>query len=71
MYIPEHSALLVIDLQDDDKNDGIPVMKGSATYQNAPKIIRYFREKKLPVIQVREVHRADHCDYGRELDGTE
>lgn len=71
MYIPEHSALLVIDLQDDDQNDGIPIMKGASTYQNAPKIIRHFRQNKLPVIQIREVHRADMCDFGRELDGTE
>lgn len=71
MKIPEHSALLVIDLQDDDTNDGIPVMEGSPTYQNAPKIIKFFREHKIPVVQIREVHRADGCDFGRELDGVE
>lgn len=71
MKIPEHSALLVIDLQDDDTNDGIPVMEGSPTYQNAPKIIKFFREHKIPVVQIREVHRADRCDFGRELDGVE
>lgn len=71
MKIPKHSALLVIDLQYDDGNDEIPIMKGSTTYQNAPSIIKYFREHKLPVIQIKEAHRADRCDFGRELDGTE
>lgn len=75
MKIPEKSALLVIDLQDgeykDGLNDGIPVMEGSTTYQNAPKIIKFFRDHKIPVIQIREAHRADGVDFGRELDGTE
>ncbi|MGB8452507.1 MAG: isochorismatase family cysteine hydrolase [Anaerocolumna sp.] len=71
MIIPENSTLLVIDLQDGGQDDGIPIMKGSSTYQNAPKIIKFFRDHKIPVIQVREVHRADMSDFGRELDGTE
>ncbi len=33
--------------------------------------IGYFRAKKLPVIQIKEVHRADMVDFGRELDGSE
>lgn len=71
MKIPENSALLVIDLQEGEDYDGIPVMEGAHTYENAPKIIGFFREHKLPVIQVREMHRADMSDFGRELDGTE
>lgn len=75
MKIPEKSALLVIDLQageyKDGLNDGIPVMEGATTYQNAPKIIKFFRDHKIPVIQIREAHRADGVDFGRELDGTE
>lgn len=75
MKIPKNSALLVIDLQDGDfengKDDGIPIMEGATTYQNAPKIIQFFRDNKIPVIQIREVHRADMCDFGRELDGVE
>ena len=63
MKIPKNSALLVIDLQDgeaeDGMNDGIPVMQGSHTYENAPKIIKFFREHNLPVVQIRECHRAD------------
>lgn len=75
MKIPEHSALLVIDLQDGEAdegiNDGIPVMKGAHTYENAPKIIKFFRDHEIPVIQIRECHRADGSDFGRELDGVE
>ena len=75
MKIPKNSALLVIDLQDgeaeDGMNDGIPVMQGSHTYENAPKIIKFFREHNLPVVQIRECHRADKSDFGRELDGSE
>lgn len=75
MKIPEKSALLVIDMQDGDCvdgiNDGIPVMEGSTTYQNAPKIIKFFREHNIPVIQIKEAHRADGVDFGRELDGVE
>lgn len=71
MKITKDSALLVIDLQNSDGDDGIPVMEGSTTYENAPKIIRFFREHHLPVIQIREMHRADGSDFGRELDGTE
>lgn len=71
MKIPENSALMVIDLQAGDDTDGIPIMKGSHTMENSPKIIKFFRDHKLPVIQFRELHRADMSDFGRELDGTE
>lgn len=75
MKIPEKSALLVIDLQDGDfkdgMDDGIPIMEGATTYQNAPKIIKFFRDHNIPVIQIKEAHRADMVDFGRELDGTE
>lgn len=75
MTIPEKSALLVIDLQDGDfengLDDGIPIMEGATTYKNAPGIIKFFRDHNLPVIQIKEAHRADMVDFGRELDGTE
>lgn len=71
MKISQKSALLVIDIQEDNENDNIPVMEGSKTYENAPKIIKFFRDRKLPVVQIREVHRSDMSDFGRELDGME
>ena len=38
---------------------------------NAKRVLDVFRKKGLPVIQVKEVHRADMVDFGRELDGAE
>lgn len=69
--IPEHSALLVIDIQNDTESDAIPVMEGGTCLLNAPKVIQHFRKLQVPVIQIRELHRADHSDFGRELDGVE
>ncbi|AOZ91067.1 cysteine hydrolase family protein [Paenibacillus crassostreae] len=69
--ILENSALLVIDIQNDMESDAIPVMEGGTCMLNSPKIIKHFRELELPIIQVRELHRADLSDFGRELDGVE
>lgn len=70
--IPKNSALLVIDIQNDMEADEIPIMEKTIdTLGNSKKVIKLFRDNNLPVIQIREVHRADGCDYGRELDGVE
>ncbi|AIW40981.1 cysteine hydrolase family protein [Paenibacillus polymyxa] len=69
--IPEHSALIVVDIQNDIESDAIPVMEGGTCMLNSPKVIKHFRELGLPVIQIRELHRADLSDFGRELDGVE
>lgn len=39
--------------------------------RNAKRVLDVFRAKKLPVIQIKEVHRKDMVDFGRELDGSE
>ena len=39
--------------------------------ENAKRVLDVFRAKKLPVIQFKEVHRKNHVDFGRELDGAE
>lgn len=39
--------------------------------RNAKRVLDVFRAKKLPVIQIKEVHRPDMVDFGRELDGSE
>ena len=39
--------------------------------RNAKRVLDVFRRLKLPVIQIKEVHRADMVDFGRELDGSE
>ncbi|MDO5422691.1 MAG: isochorismatase family cysteine hydrolase [Eubacteriales bacterium] len=39
--------------------------------RNGKRVLDVFRAKKLPVIQIKEVHRPDMVDFGRELDGSE
>ncbi len=77
MKIEKNSALLVIDIQEadyvEDFDSGIEYDKEAydITLQNAKRVLDVFRAKKLPVIQVKEVHRKDLVDFGRELDGSE
>ena len=74
MKIEETSALLVIDIQQEDfKEMTEDNMDDSAwdCIRNAKRVLDVFRAKKLPVIQVKEVHRPDMVDFGRELDGSE
>ncbi len=40
-------------------------------YANAQKNIKYFRDRKIPIVHVIELHRDDLVDFGRELDGSE
>ena len=74
MKIKENSALLVIDIQQEDFKD----MNESNFYapewtciRNAKRVLDIFRKEKVPVIQIKEVHRPDMVDFGRELDGAE
>ncbi len=74
MEIKKGSALLVIDIQQEDfkeMNDNNLHEARWDCIRNARRVLDVFREKKLPVIQVKEVHRADMVDFGRELDGSE
>ncbi|MBQ8630422.1 MAG: cysteine hydrolase [Alphaproteobacteria bacterium] len=74
MKLDNNCALLVIDIQQedfrylnkDDKHN--PQWKSIC---NAKKVLDVFRAKHLPVIQIKEVHRKDMVDFGRELDGAE
>lgn len=67
-------ALLVIDIQ---QADFVEMKEGNrddlewACIRNARRVVDVFRARKLPVIQIREVHRPDMVDFGRELDGSE
>lgn len=74
MEIKKGSALLVIDIQQEDfkemNDDNLHEARWDCI-RNARRVLDVFREKKLPVIQVKEVHRADMVDFGRELDGSE
>ena len=74
MKIAERSALLVIDIQQEDfremREDNLNDPAWDCI-RNAKRVLDVFRAKKLPVIQIKEVHRPDMVDFGRELDGAE
>ena len=38
---------------------------------NGKRVLDVFRKKGLPVIQIKELHRENMVDFGRELDGSE
>ena len=71
------AALLVIDIQKstfiDDSNDrSIPNMPGYRERMLAARgLVDAAHEGGIPVIFIQEIHRADHIDFGRELDGAE
>lgn len=72
--ISDNSALLVIDIQQEDfleMNDSNADEPRWQCIQNAKRVLDVFRAKHIPIIQVKEVHRADMVDFGRELDGSE
>ena len=74
MKISDNSALLVIDIQQEDFKEMNESNFNDARWEcirNAKRVLDVFRKKGLPVIQVKEVHRADMVDFGRELDGAE
>lgn len=74
MQIEQNSALLVIDIQQEDfkelREDNINAPEWECI-RNAKRVLNIFRAQNLPVIQIKEVHRADMIDFGRELDGSE
>jgi hypothetical protein len=72
-------VLLVIDIQQSDflddragVADGIPVMDG---YRDrvirTRELIDVAHETGVPIVFFKEIHRPDHVDFGRELDGSE
>lgn len=74
MKIKEKSALLVIDIQQADfqelTDENLQEPRWDCI-RNARRVLDVFRAEKLPVIQIKEVHRPDMVDFGRELDGSE
>lgn len=74
MKLEKNCALLVIDIQQADflemTQDNISDPAWDCI-RNAKRVLDVFRAKKLPVIQIKEVHRPDMVDFGRELDGSE
>ncbi|QLC74692.1 cysteine hydrolase [Pseudomonas sp. LPB0260] len=69
-------ALIVIDIQAgafiEQKNRAIQHMPGYEYRLGQSRIaIEKAREAGVPVIFIQEVHRPNHVDFGRELDGSE
>lgn len=74
MRIEDGSALLVIDIQQEDFKEMNETNMDAPEWEcirNAKKVLDVFRTRKLPVIRIKEVHRPDMVDFGRELDGAE
>lgn len=74
MKLEQNSALLVIDIQQADFLEMTQENINDSAWdciRNAKRVLDVFRARKLPVIQIKEVHRPDMVDFGRELDGSE
>ncbi len=70
-------ALLVIDIQENDFRDkgepsAIATMPGYLDRVGKTReLVDVAHEAGVPIVFVKEVHRPDHIDFGRELDGSE
>ena len=61
-----------VDDSSDHVNDGIPAMQGyRERVSRARDLIDAAHETGVPIIFFKEIHRPDHVDFGRELDGSE
>lgn len=75
--IEGNPVLIVIDIQEgtfaDDRSDaGIPVMPGYRDrVSQTRELVDIAHETGVPIVFVKEAHRPDHVDFGRELDGSE
>lgn len=69
--IGEKSTLIVIDSQNQFVNDLPEEVNGWEVVDRIAEVLEIFREKKLPIIHFREIHRKQMVDFGRELDGDE
>ena len=73
-FIEGRPVLVVIDIQGDDAggDPGIPYMGDrDRLMDNAEKLVNAARRSDIPIVFIQEVHRKDHVDFGRELDGSE
>ncbi len=73
-FIEGRPVLVVIDIQGDDEqgDSGIPYMGDrDRLLDNAEKLVDAARRNGIPIVFIQEVHRKDHVDFGRELDGSE
>lgn len=69
MKLEQDCALLVIDIQ---QEDFIEMNKSNwddprwDCIRNGKRVLDVFRKKGLPVIQIKEVHRPNGVDFGRD-----
>lgn len=74
MKLEENCALLVIDIQQEDfldMNESNIDDPRWNVIKNGKRVLDVFRAKRLPVIQIKECHRPNMVDFGRELDRSE
>ena len=69
-------ALIIVDImgtgRPEDDGGGIPSMGGEEErVDRVIPLIEAAQASNIPVIYIIEVHRPDHVDFGRELDGDE
>ncbi len=74
--IEGNPALIIVDImgtgRPEDDDGGIPTMGGGEErVDRVIPLIETARANNVPVIYIIEVHRPDHVDFGRELDGEE
>jgi len=74
--IEGRAVLIVIDMQRGGgmplEQTGIPTMAGfEERVTRVRKLVDTARRSGVPVVFFQEVHRPDHVDFGRELDGEE
>ncbi len=74
--IEGNPALIVVDImgtgRPEDDDGGIPSMGGEEErVDRVIPLINAAHASAIPVIYIIEVHRPDHVDFGRELDGDE
>ena len=74
--IEGNPALIIVDImgtgRPEDDYGGIPTMGGGEErVDRVIPLIETARANNVPVIYIIEVHRPDHVDFGRELDGDE
>jgi len=68
-FDPQKTALLVIDMQNDLTKAGpdyfaplYEMVKSNQVIENFTKMVKRVREKRLPIVHIRTVHRQDNAD---------
>ena len=76
-FIEGNPVLIVIDIMGsgnpkDKETGGIPYMGGQEQLiDRTIPVIESAKANQVPIVYIIEVHRPDHIDFGRELDGSE